>query len=211
MRKSTLERRKQSLRRRFVGRGIATNRAPRGYPRKTNNIPNTNERKKETLSLSFSSRGCRREGWATCARVISIKVAPFATLKSPLSPDCSPMEQRRGRHLLAGVELLPFSPKGPKVEHLRNRVRWGAALSHENGSANYRAYGMNGTFLTIRSLTTTTGHGHGHGDDQRRTGRETREGRGTRGGKKRRAIVGSDDGWMKEHAVNKIRMIVKGD
>ena len=172
------------------------------------------ERKKLSLSLSLSSRGCRGEGWATtCARVISIKVAPFATLKSPLSPDCSPMEQRRvrgGRHLLAGVELLPFSPKGPKVEHLKRNVFAGgprivARCPPWERKCKLQGFGRKETFLTIRSLTAATGH-----DDQRRAGRETREGRKEK--KKRRAIVGSDDGWTKEReSVNKIRMIVKGE
>ena len=138
------------------------------------------ERKKLSLSLSLSSRGCRGEGWATtCARVISIKVAPFATLKSPLSPDCSPMEQRRvgGRHLLAGVELLPFSPKGPKVEHLKRNVFAGgprivARCPPWERKCKLQGFGRKETFLTIRSLTAATGH-----DDQRRAGRETREGR----------------------------------
>lgn len=200
VRKSTLERRKQSLRRRFVeeSQRIAL---PAGIHEKRIIY----QRKK--LSLSLSSRGCRGEGWATtCARVISIKVAPFATLKSPLSPDCSPMEQRRGRHLLAGVELLPFSPK---VEHLRNVFAGGPHCRMPAMRTEVQITGLRKEGDFSHDPIFNDDHGPRH-DDQRRAGRETREGRGRGEGEKKESDRG--EWWRLNEGTRWIRlwMIVKG-
>lgn len=91
------------------------------------------------------------------------------------------MEQRRGRHLLAGVELLPFSPK---VEHLRNVFAGGPHCRMPAMRTEVQITGLRKEGDFSHDPIFNDDHGPRH-DDQRRAGRETREGRGRGEGEKK--------------------------
>lgn len=128
VRRSTLERRKQSLRSRGSCRH-ARNGSLRGIEKIRSQRNRTDERPSIPSHGEWSKR---RVAWTIPWRSNDfVKVASTAgpisrLLKALFHPIVPGWNKRRPRHLLAASNYSPFSVTGPKVEHLRNACSLGA-------------------------------------------------------------------------------------
>lgn len=79
----------------------------------------------------------------------------FATLKSPLSPDCTRMEQKTSEAPAGGIELLPFLCYRTE-SRTPEKCMFAGGIVALRMRTEAQIIGPQ-TFLTIRSLTTTSG------------------------------------------------------